>query len=84
MIQNLKETDYYRTSDLPLASTLLAEGYVIEAIEKSGTRAIFLIKRDHTLDDLVQLYFTRQLRVEPQALLDCVKSLKTRIYSLGQ
>lgn len=85
MKELLKEKDYYKTSDLSLASALISLGYPIEAIERNNPseRATFLIKRDDELDNLIQLYFTGQLRVEPLSYFNNLKNLKTRLYNIG-
>ncbi|MFA7170179.1 MAG: DUF5659 domain-containing protein [Candidatus Paceibacterota bacterium] len=77
-----KETDFYKTSDLPLVSALSCFGYQIESIDKQNpTKAIFLIRRDERLDDLIQLYFTHQLKVEPLGFFNFLKEIKNRIYN---
>lgn len=78
----LKETDFYRTSDISLCTTLCCYGYQIEAIDKQNpSKAIFLIKRDERLDNLIKSYFTHQLQVEPLMFFNFLKEIKTRIYN---
>jgi len=82
MTKILKETDYYKTTDIALCSALCCYNYHIEAIDKQNpSKAIFLIKRDERLDDLIQLYFTHQLKVEPLRFFNYLKEIKTRIYN---
>jgi hypothetical protein len=82
MTKILKENDYFETSDLALCATLCCYGYCIEAIDKQNPRkAIFLIKRDKQLDDLIQKYWTHQLKVEPMSFFNFLKEIKARIYS---
>ena len=70
----LKETDFYRTSDIALCSAALCYGYQIEAMDKQNpNKAIFLIKRDIQLDNLIQQYFTHQLQVEPLMFFNFLK-----------
>ena len=77
----LKQNNYFQTSDLPLCATLCCYGYSIEAIDKQNPKAIFLIKRNEQLDDLIQKYWTHQLRVEPMSFFNFLKEIKARIYS---
>ncbi len=78
----LENMDFYKTSDLSLCATLACYGYQLEAIDKQNpAKAIFLIKRDERLDDLIQLYFTHQLQIEPIAFANATKEIKTRIYN---
>ena len=73
--------DYFKTSDISLCNTLTTYGYNIESIDKTNpSKAEFLIKRDEKLDDLIQSYFARRLRVEPMAFFNNLKIIKTRIY----
>ena len=78
----LSETDYYKTSDIALCSALCCFGYQIEAVDKQNpAKVIFLLKKDGQLDDLIQLYFTHQLKVEPLSFFNFLKEIKTRIYN---
>lgn len=82
MTKTLKETDYYKTTDIALVSALSCYEYQIEAIDKQNpSKAIFLIKRDNLLDNLIQQYFTHQLRVDPASFFNFLKEIKTRIYN---
>lgn len=77
----LKETDFFKTSDMCLAAVLCCYGYSIEAIDRqSGSKAVFIVKRDENFDALLQKYFTHQLRVEPLSFFGFQKELKTRLY----
>jgi len=81
MTKILQEKDYFKTSDICLASALCCSGYQIEAIDRNEPpKAVFLIERDEQLDSLIQLYFTHQLKVEPLSFFGFLKEIKTRIY----
>jgi len=83
MSKILKEENYFKTSDLSLCSTLCCYGYQIEAIDKHNlAKAIFSIKRDGNLDDLIRLYFAHELKIEPLGFFNTLKELKTRIYNV--
>ena len=77
----LQEKDYFMSSDISLCSTLSFFGYQIEMIDKQNpAKAVFWIKRDGKLDDLIKLYFAHQLKVEPLSFFNFLKEIKTRIY----
>jgi hypothetical protein len=83
MSKVLQEKDYFKSSDICLCAALCCYGYQIEAIDKQNpSKAVFLIKRDEQLDDLIQLYFTHQLKVEPLSFFSFLKEIKTRIYNI--
>ena len=83
MTKILQEKDYFKTTDLCLCVALCCSGYQVEAIDKQNpSKAIFLIKRDEQLDELIQLYFTHQLKVEPVSYFNFLKEIKTRIYNI--
>lgn len=80
MTETLQEKDFFKSSDICLAAALCCCGYQIEAIDKNESRAVFFVRRDEHLDELLQLYFTHQLKVEPLSFFGFLKEIKTRIY----
>ena len=79
--QRLSINDYYYTSDLALA-TAISLWYPIDAIDRQDPRkASFLFKRDEKFDELLEVYWKRELKVEPQAYFNQLKAIKTRLYS---
>jgi len=83
MQELLQEKDFFKTSDLALCAALCYCGYKVEAVDRQNpTKVIFLIKRDEELDDLIRLYFTHELKVEPLSFFNCLKEIKTRIYNI--
>lgn len=80
MTKTLKNNDFYTTSSLSLAATISLR-YPIEAIDKTNpNKALFLFKREEGLDDLVESFWRREQRVEPQTYFDQLKNIKTRLY----
>jgi len=78
----LQEEDFYKTTDIALCSALCCYGYQIEAVDKENpAKAVFLIKRDERLNDLIGQYFQHQLTVEPLGFFNFLKEIKTRIYN---
>lgn len=79
--ENLKLKDFYQSSDLALVCTL-SLFYPIEAIDRTNPRkATFLFKRDEQLDELLESYWRRELKVEPQAYFSQLKAVKARLYA---
>lgn len=78
----LQEKDYFKTTDLCLCVALYCYDYQLEALDKQSSRAIFFIKKDEQLDELIHLYFTHQLKVEPLRFFNFLKEIKTRIYNI--
>jgi len=78
----INEKDYFKNQDICLVAALCsASGYAVEAVDKQNPKkAVFLIKRDDKLDEIVRQYWANQLLVEPKSFFNCLKELKTRIY----
>ena len=81
------EKEYYRTTDIDLASTLLASGIPIDGIyadEYEKTRdglpkAFFYFVVTNLLTKTIDSYWGRKLRVEPLELLGARKEILTRL-----
>jgi hypothetical protein len=83
MMQRLIDDEYFKTSDLALA-TILSLYYNIDSIDKQNPRkVIFVFKKQNDLGELIETYWKCELRVEPQAYFNQLKALKTRLYSGG-
>lgn len=81
MEENLKEKDFFKSSDLSLVATLQLYGCQIEAMDRSkAEKIVFIIKRDDELDNLIQAFWSRGLSVEPLAYFESLKNIKSRIY----
>lgn len=70
----------FSTSDFYLSSVLVCLGFLIESLDKSNKRAIFLFKNTPDLEKTVQSYWNKQLRIEPLELFESQRYLKNRIY----
>lgn len=78
----LLENDFYKTTDLALAGALYVCGYHIEALDRTDpARVVFLIRREENLDDIVRLFLTHELQLDPLAYFNALKELKTRLYN---
>ena len=82
MISKLSNQNYWRSSDLALCATLCCYGYCIETIDRRNpSKAIFSIKKDERLDDLIQKYWAHQIQIEPMSYFNFLKEIKARIYN---
>lgn len=82
MKKMLVKNDFFQSNDLPLCATLRYFGYDIEAIDKQNpAKAVFSFKQGERLDNLIQQYWAHQLLVEPVAFFNCLKEIKSRVYS---
>lgn len=73
--------DTFTTSDINLAATLLSEGFIPYCTDKSGGKTLFLFKLEKKIEETVQSYWNRSLKVEPQSHFANIKMLKNQIYS---
>jgi hypothetical protein len=79
-----KEKDFVKTSDISLCAATNCYDYFIEKIERQGNgKAIFLIKKDKKLDEIIRKYFAHELSVDPLNYFNFLKEIKTQIYNLG-
>lgn len=79
--QTLNTNEYFSTSDLALA-TAISLCYPIDAIDKQNPRkASFLFKRNDKFDELLETYWKRELKIEPQEYFNQLKAIKARLYS---
>lgn len=74
-------TQYFSTNDLALATALALSEPVCAVHKENPRRAHFLFKKSKELDELIQAYWQRELRVDPQAYFSELKSLKSRLYN---
>lgn len=82
MSNNISPNNTFETTDLHLASVLLSLGYTLDCIDKREPhKAIFLFLRDDKLDEIIQSFWARALKIEPLSLLTSLKLIKNRLYS---
>jgi hypothetical protein len=72
----------YQTSSLPLAGFLVYCNVPLLKVlkDKSTGKKIFEFQRIEGLDDLLEIYFRRTAKVEPELYFFAIKSLKARLY----
>ena len=74
--------NYFTTFDLGLAAVLICLGFPLDSLDKTNPQKVkFILQRSNELDEAIQAYWAKTLRIEPQSLLTNLKFLKNRIYS---
>ena len=72
----------FHTFDIFLASTLESMGFPVECLDRTNPNKVgFYFKRDEALDNAVQGYWAKTLRLEPQEVFTHLKMLKNRLHS---
>lgn len=75
--------NYYYTSDIDVASTLICKGYSLEEIVPlSYTKVTFVFKNHSALTDAVDGFWSNRIEVRPLEFANTRKNLKSRVFSL--
>jgi hypothetical protein len=73
--------NYNEVSDLGLAASLAASGFVVDRVDKSNPRrVIFIFEASDALKDCVDLFWAGKLLLSATTLLEQIRLLKARIY----
>jgi len=73
---------YFQTSDFPLSTTLISNGFKLDHIDRSDiSRVQFCFERSEELDENVQAFWRGDLRIEPKTFCVNQKLLKSQLYS---
>ncbi len=72
------EANYFKTSDMQLAITLQTLGQPLVDVEP-GLRKQFVFPDNPKIRSLVDMYWRRQLKLEPQSLWMNYKIVKNRM-----
>lgn len=72
----------FRTSDMPLAATLVCLGISIEAIDRTlgSRRAEFVFFRPTELDNILSGFWSGELKVAPRTYFQALRDVKARLY----
>lgn len=77
-----KQKQFFTTSDLNLSAVLVANGFLLESIEKDDFgKSTFYFSKSKQLDQLIEKYWRLELSIEPHELFNSLKALKNRMYS---
>ena len=75
----MEQNEYFSTPDLNLA-VVISLSYPLDCIENlSGKKSVFIFKREEGLDQLMESFWKRELRVEPIQFSEQKKLLLARI-----
>ena len=80
-MKNYLDKNYYKTSDLALATTLSLHFPIITIDRSNSRKVLFIFDRTQELDQLVEQFWQSKISVEPQTFTNQIKNIKTRIYS---
>lgn len=76
-----KYEDFYETSSLLLATTLLCVGISLDSISKAKDgKFVFIFHHTADLDQILELFWQRALKVEPNSFWENQRFLKSRIH----
>lgn len=71
----------FRTSDLPLAATLVACGYDLSVLDRSDTRrAVFVFSDSEALRATIERFWKDALEINPRLFADTLRKLKSQLY----
>lgn len=76
----MDENESYQTSDLALVAALCCHGAIIESVDRRAQRAIFHIRSERGINQLVQAFHSRSLNIEPLTYFNALKNAKSRLY----
>jgi len=78
----IPEQELYISTDISLSSALLTMGYKLIAINKQNpTKAEFLFKPKLSIDDDIDLFWARQLKLDSRTYFENLKLLKNMLHS---
>ena len=79
----LSEEAKYATTDLGLASSLVALGYELHTLERTVNpkKARFIFRRIPTIETSANDYWNDRLQLNARTLFDSQKMIKNRLYS---
>ncbi len=73
----------FETSSLPLASAIVCCGITLDSIFKSSDgKTVFIFNRSNNpdLDQIIQNFWQKTLKIEPNSFWESIRFLKSRIY----
>ena len=74
-------SNYNEVSDLGLAASLTASGFVIDSVDKSNPRrVVFVFEKSEQLEHSIDLFWANKLLLPATLLLENIRQLKSRIY----
>ena len=77
----MMNNQHFGTFDLNLSAVLIAYGFALQDVEKTGRKARFIFSSSDTLHEVIDKYWRQELTVNPHTLFNSLKLLKNRLYS---
>lgn len=71
----------YQTRDIYLSVILKSFNIPLLRIESNGRQGIFVFKSTDELEQIISQYFNNELKLNPRAVFDNWKSLKSQAYA---
>lgn len=77
----MNKEHYYQTSDISLATTI-SLFYPLDSIyRQSDQKSFFIFKKEKGLDEIINKYWSGNLKIEPKDYFNQLKNIKTRLYA---
>lgn len=74
-------SSYNEVSDLGLAASLTATGFIVIQVNKSNPRrVVFVFEKSPQLEGTIELFWSNKLLLPATVLLENIRQLKSRIY----
>ncbi len=71
---------YFYSSDFDECTALCAAGFVVESIDSTRTRSVFIFKKREGIEETSSAYFAGTLTVSALKLAAARRALKSRLY----
>ncbi len=71
----------FPTKDIYLATILKQSGIPIIRVENHSGRGVFVFEASETIHDLIGRYFNSKLKMDPKAVFETWKALKSMAFS---
>lgn len=73
---------YYETQSLPLSIAIASCGILLESVVKdSSNKATFVFTQSPELTKIIELFWRKALKIEPNLFWETQRFLKNRIYA---
>lgn len=82
MTMGMKAATEYKTSDLALAAAIISNGISLLRTESIDVQKVAFVFYDHgQLTELVDAFWSDQLKINARTMFENIKMLKSRIYA---
>jgi len=79
-MKNAKYSPLFRTKCQFIASTLYALGEKLDSTESDGRVLFFIFENKSKCEELVKKYYANDLKVNPRALFDSFRTIKSILF----